>query len=212
MAFANYGQLKTFLGTFSNRTDMSSYVADFIAATEGLIAREVRAVEMVTTETINEADRASGAKYNLPSNYLGARALYGTNNGADYAVQLVSLAELRNYVSSCPPFFAATYGYTLEFRGTPETDASYDLIYFARPTAMSSDSDAPTLLTKYPDLYIHGGLYWLHMKAQDLELAQQHGQLFDAAAKSVNALATRQRGGGRTAATSNLGNFTRSTM
>jgi hypothetical protein len=72
---------------------------------------------------------------------------------------------------------------------------------------MSGDSDAPLLLTNHPDLYVHGGLHWIHMKAQDLELAQAELEMFNNTVVEVNALATRQRGGGRTAPSHNLGNF-----
>lgn len=212
MSFSNYGQLKTFLGTFSNRTDTSAWIGDVVGMAENLIAQKVRATEMVTAVVIDEDDRSSGAVYTLPSNYLGTRSLYGTYSSVEYPVNIVSLGELRTYKASVPPYFASTYGYSLEFRGTPDTDSAFDLLYYARPAAMSSDSDAPLLLTNHPNLYIHAGLHYVHLKTQDLELANSHKDLFEDAQMSVNALASEQRGGSRTQATANLMNYNRSSM
>lgn len=212
MSFSQYSELKTYLATISNRADLTADIPDFIASAEGMIARNVRAVEMVATATVDEADRDAGAVYSLPSDFLGARVLFGTYMGAEYPVDMVSLAELRSYKASVPPYFACTYGFKLEFRGTPETDASYDLVYYQRPAAMSADADTSTLLVNHPDLYIHAGLYWLHVKTQDLELAKSHLELFNGTSNSVNMLASRQRGGSRTAPSHNLGNFNRSAM
>lgn len=206
MSIANYGQLKTFLATFGIRTDLTAIIPDFVKSAESMIAQRVRALEMVTTAQLTDAQRVSGGVYTLPSNWLGARNVFS----ADGEVKPAALYELRRYVVSAPVFQYATYGLTMEFRGAPAVGATIDLIYFARPATFTNDSDTNTLLTNHQNLYIHAGLHWLHLHTQDLELANQHLQLFDQTAEGINSLEVAQRGSGSAAQSHNL--TSRSTM
>lgn len=207
MSLANYTDLQTFLASFVHRSSHALTVADipdFIQLGEGMIARDVRAIEMITSVTLAEIDRSSGAIYNLPTDFLGMRSLFGTYQGDAYQVKHKSMSELRSYATSAPPFFYTNYGLLLEFRGTPATDSEFDLIYFGRPVALATTA-TNSLLTNHPALYVHSSLHWLHLKTQDLELAKEHERLFIDQVSQVNALAARQRGNPQTAGAFNFG-------
>lgn len=213
MTISTHATLKTAAAAFGNRDDLSDTVlSECVGNAEAMIARTVRANELVTSVTLDEDDRSAGAVYTLPPDFLGARALYGTYSSVEYQVEIVSLAELRSFAASTPPLFAATYGYTLEFRGTPATDSEYDLIYYARPAAFSADGDTNTLLVNHPDLYLTATEYWIHMKAENEDLASRQLAAFNQIVRTLNELANHQRGGSSTRASHNLGNFSRSAM
>lgn len=190
----DYGTLKTWLSTTGHRSDLTADIPGFIQSAEGMIASKVRAIELVTTTTIVEADRVSGPIYNLPSDFLGYRAVTGTQSSQGYVLDAVSIAELYRYGLSGTPVVFAVYDKLIEFRASPAVDTIFTLIYYAKPAAFVLDADTNSLLTSHPDLYQHSSIFWLHVHTQDLELAQAHESAFITAADDVNALAEEVRG------------------
>ena len=51
MALTTYALLKTTIANYLNRTDLTSYLGDFITLTESRLNRELRVREMVNTDT-----------------------------------------------------------------------------------------------------------------------------------------------------------------
>ena len=195
----NYGELKTLVENFSHRHDTTTVnrIPDFIQLAEGSIARDVRAVEMVTTTTLDEDDRtADSTVYTLPSDFLAARQVTGTRSSAKYVLRHVSLAELHEYGTSGDPQLFSTYAGSIEFRGAPAQDTEFTLIYFSRPTALSNDNDTNDLLSNHPGLYLHAALAELHGYTQDIELARESAQAYRYNVDQANALAAQTRGAG----------------
>ena len=191
---SNHGELKTWLSTTGHRGDLTDEIPGFIQSAESMIAEHVRAIEMVKTAPLVEADRAAGAVYNLPSDFLGARAVTGTQSSVGYALKQVSLAELYRYSLSGDPVVFAVYDRQIEFRAAPAVDAAFTLIYYARPAAFVADADTNSLLTNHVTLYEHSAIFWFHVHTQDLELATAHESAFMDAAQAVNSLAEEVRG------------------
>ncbi len=190
----DYGTLKAWLSTTGHRSDLTADIPGFIQSAEGMIAAEVRALEFVTTAPLVESDRSSDAIYNLPTDFLGAKAITGTKSSVGYALKQVSIAELYRYGLSGDPVVFSIYDKLIEFRASPAVDASFTLIYFAKPTAFSSDTDTNSLLTSHPNIYQNSAMFWFHVHTQDLELASAHETAFHTAVDTVNALAEEVRG------------------
>ena len=190
----NYGDLKTWLSNTGHRGDLTAELPGFIQSAESMIAERVRAIEMVTTLTLAEADRDSGAVYNLPGTFLGAKAVTGTQSSVGYALKQVSIAELYRYGLTGDPVVYSIYNRQIEFRASPATDDEFTLIYFKRPADFSADADTNTVLTNHPTLYQHAAMHWFHVHTQDIELATAHESAFMDAAQGVNALAEEVRG------------------
>ncbi len=204
-AVTNYGELKTWLSTAGHRGDLTAEIPGFIQSAEAMIAASVRAVDMVTTATLGESDRASGAVYNLPTDFIGARAITGTKSSAGYHLKQVSIAELYRYPLTGTPVVFSIYNEQIEFRASPATDTDFTLIYYARPTAFASDGDSNSLLTRHPDLYQHSSMHWFHVHTQDVELASAHESAFKTAVDTITALAEETRGAASVANQYNYG-------
>lgn len=68
MALTTYALLKTTIANYLNRTDLTSYLGDFITLTESRLNRELRVREMVNTDT--STTTVSGTQsYSLPSGF-----------------------------------------------------------------------------------------------------------------------------------------------
>jgi hypothetical protein len=189
----NYGQLKQEVLDIAKLTltdTVGARIAAFIRRAEGMIAQYVRALEMIDESgTIVEGDRVNGGVYDLPADFLQRLAVFGILSGQGYQVTPVALSELRSRPSSAPALWHAIYGRRIEFRGAPSTGEAFDLIYFARPAAMTADADERDLLTAHESLYINGALHWLYLDAHDSDLATVHKAGFMADAESINKLA-----------------------
>ncbi len=185
----NYGELKTWVSNTGHRGDLTADIPGFIQSAESMIAEHVRAIEMVTTLALTESDRDSGAIYDLPTNFLGAKAITGTKSSVGYALKQVSISELYRYGLSGDPVVFSIYDRKIEFRASPAASTEFTLIYFKRPTAFSADGDTNTVLTNHPPLYQHASMHWFHVHTQDVELASAHESAFLDAAVAVTALA-----------------------
>jgi len=190
----DYGTLKSYLSTTGHRGDLADDIPGFIQSAESMISEHVRSIEMVTTVPLVEADRSANAVYNLPSDFLGARAVTGTRASAGYALKQVSIAELYRYGLSGTPVVFSIYDRKIEFRASPAVDAAFTLVFYKRPAAFVQDNDTNSLLTNHPTLYQHAAMFWFHVHTQDVELASAHESAFMDAAVAVSALAEEVRG------------------
>lgn len=200
----DYGTLKAWLAATAHRADLTDDIPGFIQSAESMIAEHVRAIEMVTTVQLLEADRSAGPIYDVPSDFLGAKAVTGTISSQGYPLSQIAISELYRYGLSGTPVVFAAYDRQIEFRASPAVDAAFTLIYFKRPTAFVADTDTNSLLTNHPTLYQHSAIHWLHIHTQDVELASAHERSFIDAAAAVSALAEEVRG---SASVANQQNF-----
>lgn len=205
----NYGTLKTQILEDAHRTGLTTKVDDFVRQAEGVIFRRLRCAEMITRVDLTDSDRVTADEgfYTLPSDYLEERALY-LNGSTNYALESVSLAELRLVSGSAPVrHYTVISDGEIEFRGVPSTTDTIELIYFARPAALSDDADTNDILTRHEAIYIHSSLAALYNYTQDLELAQVSSQIAAEAIEQLNQQAGRMLGGARTAGAYCLSSF-----
>lgn len=203
----NYGTLKSQLLEDSHRPDLSSKVDDFIRQAEGVIYRTLRASEMITRVDLTDSDRVTSGEgfYSLPSDYLEERSFY---LNSETMLESVSLAELRAYRTGTPVrHYSIISDSEVEFRGVPSADDAIELVYFARPAALSDDADTNSILTRHEAIYIHASLTQLYLYTQDLELAEAHSNIAASAIENLNEQAGRLLGGARTNAGYCLSSF-----
>lgn len=184
----NYGELKQEILDVAKLTladTVGARVAAFVRRAEGMIAQHVRALEMLTTTTVLEASRISGGLYSAPTNALELVKVIDASSRME--LSKVGLGGLYRFRTDELPHSWAPRGQggalAFELRGTPASGSSYNVLHFARPTALSNASDGNGLLTNYESLYMNGALHWLYLDAMQVELATAHkaGFLEDAA-------------------------------
>ena len=205
----NYTTLQSTVLAQAARADLTTEVVQFIRMAEAMIRREVKAFEVRTT--LEEADRSSGGVYNLSGQVQEIRGIWGTaSDGTSYTLENVGLAGIRSIESDATPLYYAVSGQTVEFRGVPATDASFDLVVFGWPDPLATTS-TNSLLTNHEDLYVYGTLFHLYNYTQDLELAQAALSVFLDAADKVNQLNGRLIGGSSIQPAYNFGQISTST-
>ena len=175
----NYGDLKSLMATYMNRSDQTTNIPGYLKVAQNQLAIDLRVPEMITDGSITESDRVSGGKYNLPSDFLSVRVITGTDeDGNTKSIRSVGIDEIYDYLTSGWPRVYTVWDNVLLIRGTPATDTSFGIIYYARPTELTSDSDTSSLLTRHYKAYLYAGLVeWFNVsKSYDDrdQMAQQY--------------------------------------
>jgi len=162
MALTNYGDLKTSIGTWLNRADLTSYIPDFIRLAEQRIfygaeapypSEPVRVPAMQTRET----GSISSSAIAYPTRFLEVIGLSANSGGMAWALDYVSPVHFteQSQGSSVPSVYTFINN---TIATAPTGSASYTLDYYQAFANLSSDTDTNWLLTNVPALYLYGAL------------------------------------------------------
>jgi hypothetical protein len=159
MAITNYGELKSAVGDFLNRSDLTSVIPTFVDFAEAEFNRILRIRQMV-----DRAEDVIDSRFSaVPADFLEAKDLViVTGNPVtplEFATQQ-EIAQLRNttITSAGKPRYFSVVGGQFEFLPTPDAEYSLEMTYYANITPLANDSDTNWLLTAYPDLYLYTSL------------------------------------------------------
>lgn len=159
MAITNYGELKSAIGDFLNRSDLTSVIPTFIDFAESEFNRSLRVRQMVTRAEAEIDSRLSA----VPSDFLEAKDLVIVTGTPVTPLQFVTqqeMGQIRNSEVSAAgkPKYFSVVGDQFEYCPTPDVVYSLEMAYFAKITNLSADSDTNWLLTDYPDAYLYTAL------------------------------------------------------
>jgi|TARA_R110002020_G_C16103251_1_gene758864 hypothetical protein len=169
MALDSYSNLKTAIANYLNRTDLTSYLDDFIDLTEARHARELRLRPMIT---ITKTKTTSGnKKIQLPSDYLQFVYIQ-LNSGSKNFLQFMSPNELSRIYGgegNANPAYYSIMGDSIILGPTPSDNFTLEMAYYQKPPALNSTTTTNEILKNYPDLYLYGCL----LEAQPFIMADE---------------------------------------
>jgi len=159
MAITNYGELKSAVGDFLNRSDLTSVIPTFIDFAEADFNRNLKVRQMVARAEAVIDTRFSA----VPSDFVEAKDLVIVTGTPVTPLQFVTqqeMAQIRNteITSAGKPKYFSIVGGQFEVCPTPDGEYDLEMSYFAKIDALESDSDTNWLLTDYPDLYLYTSL------------------------------------------------------
>ena len=194
MTITTYATLKTAIGDFLNRDDLTSVIPTFIQMAEARINRELRHWQMETKTTAS----ASGQYTTLPTDWIETIRL-DVDGGP--RLQLVSHAEMQAMRADAedtggePCFYAFVAG-QIELFPSPDSTYTLNHVYVASITALSADDDTNWLMTAGPELYLYGAL--LHSAPYLVEDNRQPvwGSLYANALEGLNSTSSKARTSG----------------
>jgi hypothetical protein len=157
MALSTYSELKSSVGDWLNRTDLTSAIPDFISLAEAQIERKLRTRQMIV-----RANATISTEYGLvPSDFLEVKSLkLQTNPVTPLQFETIdALDSLQSqYPSASKPRFFSIVGSQIRTIPVPDSDYTAELTYYAKLTKLSSTVDSNWLLTAAPDVYLYGAL------------------------------------------------------
>ena len=155
MAIATYDDLKSAITTwFMGRTDVAEVADDMIDLTEGIINQTLRCREM---ETVTDLTPTSNV-CTLPTDYLEYKRV----------VELASIRRPLEYITEVGAddlYPTRTAGLSCHFMiignnltALPLSSNDIELTYYQQVPALSDSNTTNWLLTRSPNLYLHGCL------------------------------------------------------
>lgn len=181
MALSTYAELKTSIGDWLNRSDLSATIPDFISLAEAQIERTLRTRQMIV-----RANASFDAEYGtVPSDFLETKSLKLTSTNPIKPLEFLSIDDMDSvrsqYTASGKPRFFTVVGN--QFRIAPAPDGTYtaELIYFAKLTKLSNSVASNWLLASSPDIYLYGALLQAAPYLQDDARIQTWATLYERA-------------------------------
>ncbi len=167
MALANYGDLKTSIGTWIGRSDLTVPIPDFVALAHERIMRDLKHPRMLKRDA---AFSITGEYVAVPSDFIELNSFRVTSTSPDYELRYMPNETQATWygVGSGQPKFVTIAGNTTQgteqFRFAPVPDGTYTAMidYYAYITFFANDAATNWILTRYPSLYLFGSL--LHAK------------------------------------------------
>ena len=181
MALSTYAELKTSIGDWLNRSDLTSVIPDFISLAEAQIERTLRARQMIV-----RANASFDAQYGaVPSDFLEAKSLKLTSTNPQSPLSFLSIdaldAEMTKYTASGKPRFFGVVGGQLRIVPTPDATYTTELTYYAKLSKLSTSNTNNWLLTSSPDIYLYGSLLQAAPYLQDDARIQTWATLYERA-------------------------------
>lgn len=156
MTLDTYTGLQSAVADWLNRADLSAQIPAFIALAEADMFRRLRVRQMETRATL-----ALDAEYvDLPADWL---ATIRVDLDGGQPLELAASDEVMTYRArfadaTGEPQIYALSGASMHLWPTPDGSYSADLLYFAKPDALSDSVTSNWLLADAPDAYLYGAL------------------------------------------------------
>ena len=181
MALTTYAELKTSIGDWLNRSDLTSVIPDFISLAEAQVERTLRTRQMIV-----RANASFDAQYGaVPSDFLETKSLKLTSTNPQTPLQFLSIDALDNemtkYTASGKPKFFGVVGGQFRIVPTPDSNYTTELTYYAKLTKLSSSVSSNWLLASSPDIYLYGALLQAAPYLQDDARIQTWATLYERA-------------------------------
>ena len=187
MALTTYAELKTSIGDWLNRSDLTSVIPDFISLAEAQIERTLRARQMIV-----RANASFDAQYGaVPSDFLETKSLKLTSTNPQTPLEFLSIDALdqkaAEYTASGKPRFFGVVGGQLRIVPTPDSTYTTELTYYAKLSKLSTSNTSNWLLSSSPDIYLYGSLLQAAPYLQDDARIQTWATLYE---RALNELQT----------------------
>jgi hypothetical protein len=181
MALTTYTELKTSIGDWLNRTDLTSVIPDFISLAEAQIERALRTRQMIVRSNASFSTEYGA----VPSDFLETKSLKLTSTNPVTPLQFQTIDALDDIAWSYPspsrPKYFSIVGSQIRFVPVPDTTYTTELVYYAKLTKLSSTVSSNWLLSASPDIYLYGSLLQAAPYLQDDARIQTWATLYERA-------------------------------
>jgi hypothetical protein len=154
MALNTYAALKTSIGNWLHRDNLSAYTDDFVTIADARIGREVRSRYQQQRSTATIDDYLS-----LPSDFLAMRSIWLSSGGTIYKLQYLTpdaLLLMYPTTTTGTPRHFTIIGDEVRFGPLPSSALTAELWYFKKFSALAVETN--DLFLANPDLWLYASL------------------------------------------------------
>jgi len=186
MAYTNFTDLKASVANYLGRSDLTAVIPDFIGFAELRMARDLRTRQMLKSAT---ALTVSGdRKAALPTDFLGIRDLHIQGNPR-YPITYMPPSQFTRDApadESGKPIYYTILATEFEFAPKPDTAYTLEILYYAKPTVLSTSNASNVFLANYPDALLYASLLEAEPYLINDARSQTWATLYDRAIKNIS--------------------------
>jgi hypothetical protein len=158
MAFTNYTSFVTTVENYLARSDLSGVIPDFIELAQERLSRDLRTQEMLKVAT---ADTVGGDKnIAFPSDFLELREIHIDGTPVytlEYQTPDKFFRNGKTHTSGVPEYFTML-GAEFQFAPIPDGTQTVQILYYAKPTFISTSTASNVFLAYFPDALLYATL------------------------------------------------------
>ena len=183
MAISTYATLKTAIENWTNRTDLTNYLDEFIDICESKMNRKLRLSEMETRATTT----ANAEYIAVPTDLLEIRNIQ-LNTSRVYPLEYRTPQQLDMMSDGSPgqPGYYTIIGDEIQLYPIPDADYTLEITYYKKITALDDTNTTNFVLTAWPEIYLHGCLQQAFTFIMSPDMAMMHGQEFERLVAEIN--------------------------
>lgn len=201
MAISTFSDLKTTVAAWINRSDLTSYLNDFVTLAENRIYRTLRVAQM--EGSARAVLTAGTGDIALPADHLEMRRIFLMLDPPVALVQTTPEAIVEDYSSTArsqPQRFLVS-AKQIQIRPIPDQTYNLEILYYRRLCALSDAEPTNDMLTAYPDLFLYATLIEAANFTGGNQRLGEWTQMYDAAVKDATRSDRRARNRDQTLAT-----------
>ena len=182
MAIDTYTSLKAAIERWTHRSDLDSYIDDFIDITESRLNRELQVSQQETRVTLS----ASSEYISFPTDSISIRAIQ-LNTSPVRELQYITPIEMDRLDDNSTDL---NY-YTIEgnqIRLQSVSSDSIEVIYYAKISALADTNTSNWVLETHPEAYLYGAVSEAFKYAQDDEQASKYVAMFNEVISRIKVL------------------------
>lgn len=206
MAITNYGELKSAIADWLDRSDLTARIPDFVSFAEARIhygsaqgPMMLEPVRLRAMETEVDLTITSG-RATLPVDFLEGRRIVFLSDPAQ-VIELIApelFWRMDAGLSTGTPVRATIEGGDLILSPSPDTSNDVQLTYFAKFAGLSLDTDTNWLLQNAPDVYLFAALVEAAIYTRNRQAADEYLIRFASAALALTRQDESAKSGGTT--------------
>jgi hypothetical protein len=186
MSYTNYTDLQASVASYLGRSDLTTQIPDFIRFAELRLGRELRTRTMLNSATAPTV--GSDSRIALPTDFLEIRDLFIQGNPRrplTYMSPSAFSRQARADIIGLPVFYTILAS---EFQFAPIPDGVYtlEILYYAKPTFLSTSNASNVFLANYPDALLYASLIEAEPYLINDARSQLWATLYDRAIKNIS--------------------------
>lgn len=199
MPFGNYTQLQQSIKDWLRRSDVDSYVPDFVALAETKIASDLMSFALKPRQMEASVSGSAAATIAIPANLLAVRRFYVTVGGRSYPLKYISPHDSAGYYGAGQPFFYTQSGDNYEIKPVPSGNATYQIDYYKKIDPLASAVGGVNwLLAASPNAYFYASLLAAVPYLKDEPRASIWASAYQTAIEDLRNVVKADRAGGGT--------------
>jgi hypothetical protein len=156
MDLTSYNSLVSTVESYLARSDLTPVIPTFVMLAQKRMSRDLRTREMLKVATTTATDNT----VELPNDFLEMREIHFQGNPPITLEYESPDKFFRDFLTTTSglPYYYTIIAYELQFAPAPDSSMTLQMLYYAKPTYISSTTASNLYLANYSDALLYATL------------------------------------------------------